>query len=172
MPQPDDLRDFIVRRGAALSRTAFLLTGNHAEAEDLVQEALIKAAARWTTLTARGDPEAWVRKVMLNDLRDWRRPRRMRMLSSDRLPELPDEVDRTAQSDARIALMRALAQLGPRQRAVLYLRYYEDLSEAETARQLGCTLGTVKRQTHDALERLRAVAPQLGAVGDHREVAP
>ncbi|WP_214324467.1 SigE family RNA polymerase sigma factor [Nonomuraea sediminis] len=159
MTDDEGFREFVAARGPALSRTAYLLTGDHGLAEDLVQETLVKVAARWRRLTATGDPEPYARKVMLNQLRTWRRPRRLTFLSAPELPE--PAVDGSAQTDLKIALLRALRVLGARQRIVLYLRFYEDLPESAVAAQLGCSVGTVKRHTHDALKRLRRVAPQL-----------
>jgi RNA polymerase sigma-70 factor (sigma-E family) len=157
----DGFREFVAARGLALSRTAYLLTGDHGLAEDLVQETLVKVAARWRRLTKEGDPEPYVRKVMLNQLRTWRRPRRLSFVPTADFPEPPPGTDESAQTDLKVALLRALSLLGPRQRIVLYLRFYEDLSEAVVAGQLGCSVGTVKRHTHDALKRLREVAPRL-----------
>ncbi|MFE3452092.1 SigE family RNA polymerase sigma factor [Nonomuraea sp. NPDC059194] len=160
MTDPEGFHEFVTARGVALSRTAFLLTGDHHTAADLVQEALAKTAARWRRIAAGGNPEAYVRTVMLNQLRTWRRPRRLAFFAAAEVPETagPDE---SGGSDRKIMLARALAVLTPRQRAVLYLRFYEDLSESQVAARLNCSVGTVKRHTHDALGRLRAVAPQL-----------
>lgn len=161
MTDDEGFREFVAARGLALSRTAFLLTGDHGLAEDLVQETLVKVAARWRRLTKQGDPEPYVRKVMLNQLRTWRRPRRLAFFPTADLPESPPSVDESAQAELKIALLRALGVLGVKQRIVLYLRFYEDLPESAVAAQLGCSIGTVKRHTHDALKRLRQVAPQL-----------
>ena len=157
--EEESFRQFVLQRGPALSRSAYLLTGDHAAAEDLLQETLIRTASRWSRVVAAGEPERWVRKVMLNRLRSWRRPRRLRIVILSDLPERPTH-DETDRAEPRFDLQRALAVLSPRQRAVLYLRFYEDLSEAETARQLDCSIGSVKRHSHDAVTRLRAVAPR------------
>ncbi|WP_433242627.1 SigE family RNA polymerase sigma factor [Streptosporangium sp. CA-135522] len=161
MTDDEGFGEFVAARGLALSRTAFLLTGDHGLAEDLVQETLVKVAARWRKLTKEGDPEPYVRKVMLNQLRTWRRPRRLAFFPTADLPESLPPVDESAQTELKVALLRALGVLGAKQRIVLYLRFYEDLSESAVAAQLGCSVGTVKRHTHDALKRLRRVAPQL-----------
>ncbi|WP_214413829.1 SigE family RNA polymerase sigma factor [Sphaerisporangium fuscum] len=161
MTDTDSFREFVATRGLALSRTAFLLTGDHGQAEDLVQETLVKAAARWRKVTALGDPEAYVRKIMLNQLRTWRRPRRLTFVPTADLPEPPAREDGSTQTDLKIVLRHALGLLTPKQRIVLYLRFYEDLPEAEVAAQLNCSVGTVKRHAHDGLKRLRTVAPQL-----------
>ena len=119
-----------------------------------------KAAARWRKLVAMDNPEAYVRKIMLNQVRTWRRPRSISFVSTAELPESPHQ-DQSAQTELKILLRHALSALSPRQRAVLYLRYYEDLPEAEIAARLGCSIGTVKRHTHDALKRLRTMTPDL-----------
>ncbi|WP_260478269.1 SigE family RNA polymerase sigma factor [Nonomuraea sp. WAC 01424] len=157
----DGFREFVAARGPALSRMAYVVTGDHGLAEDLVQEALVKVAARWRKLAGRGDPEPYVRKVMINQLRTWRRPRRLTFVPAAVLPESPPSTDESARTDLKVALSRALAVLTVKQRIVLYLRFYEDLSESAVAAELGCSVGTVKRHTHDALERLRKVAPRL-----------
>jgi RNA polymerase sigma-70 factor (sigma-E family) len=151
--------EFVQARGAALTRTAYLLTGSAAAAEDLVQDALVSAATRWRRLTASGDPEAYIRRAMVNShVGRWRKTGRRESPVNEPPDRLqPDPTERTA---GRIDVMRALAQLAPRQRAVIVLRFYEDLTEAETAGILGCAIGTVKSQTADALRKLRT----LGAV--------
>lgn len=159
MGRYDGFEEFFLASRISLSRTALLLTGDPGAAEDLLQEALTRTAQRWPHVSARGDPTAYIRAIMLNDVRSaWRRRRR----ADTRPAPVPDaDVDFTARVDADRLLLPALRQLAPRQRAVLYLRFYEDRSEAETARLLSCSIGTVKSQTHDALARLRAVAPEL-----------
>jgi RNA polymerase sigma-70 factor (sigma-E family) len=142
---------------ADLLRTAVLLTGDHHRAEDLVQEALIKVALRWRRLR-RENPDAYARRVLVHDnISWWRRHRResLREATPGSLPSTDGSVDR------RIMLREALAQLTPRQRSVVVLRYYEDLSESQTAELMGVSIGTVKSQTHLALHRLRERAPEL-----------
>jgi RNA polymerase sigma-70 factor (sigma-E family) len=152
-----EFREFVRTRGASLSRAAYLLTGDHLAAEELLQEALTRTLGKWRSAIAEGNPEAYVRRVMLNQIRKaWRR--RQSSPAWD-VPEKRDDRDATASVLDRMALAGALRHLAPGQRAVLFLRYYEDLSEVDTARRLGCTVGTVKRQTHDALVRLRRVLP-------------
>jgi RNA polymerase sigma-70 factor (sigma-E family) len=153
--------DFMTVHGPALSRLAYLLTGNHADAQDLVQTALTRTAARWQRVARYDDPAAFVRRVMLNESASrWRRLRRLRF---DLVAGVPDREQRDASDHSvpRLMLWNALNRLPPRQRAVLVLRYYEDRSVGETAELLGCSAGTVKSQTHDALVRLRALAPEL-----------
>ncbi|GAB4050069.1 hypothetical protein GCM10028775_20760 [Catellatospora paridis] len=156
MSRYDGFHEFVVARGGALSRTAFLLTGEHHAAEDLVQTALAKAATRWRQVMEYGQPEAYVRRIMVNEQISWWRRRPARPMAE--LPDRagPDEPGRVVE---RVLLTRALATLAPRQRAVLVLRYYEDLSEADTAAAMGCSVGTVKSQTNLALTNLRRSLP-------------
>jgi RNA polymerase sigma-70 factor (sigma-E family) len=157
----DDFREFVRARLGRLSSAAYLLSGNHAEAEDLLQVALIKVARRWDRITAAGDPEAYVRKVLYHEhVGMWRRRRWM----EQPVPDVPDRratPDTSAGTVRRLVLKQALARLTGRQRAVVVLRYFEDLSEVDTARVLGCSVGTVKSQTSHALRRLRRIAPEL-----------
>lgn len=144
--------EFVAARQMALSRTAYLLTGDHHAAQDLVQSALVKTAKHWSRLVANGDPEAYIRRAMVNEHTSWWRRRPPQPV--EHVPErgTPDQTER---ADSRLALLAALGRLAPRQRAVIVLRFFEDLSEAETSEILGCSVGTVKSQTHDALARLR-----------------
>jgi len=134
-----------------LVRSAYLLTGDYQRAEDLVQEALVRAALRWDRLR-EGNPDAWVRTVVYREHVSWWRRRRREVL----METVPDRAsyDDDALPDARLA--SALAGLTWSQRAVVLLRFAEDLSVADTAEVLGVTAGTVKRQTSVALAHLRA----------------
>ena len=140
-----------------LLRTAVLLTGHQQRAEDLVQEALVKVALRWGRLR-EGYPEAYARQILVRDNISWWRKHRRELLVEP--PEGPP-VDTSAATDRRLMLDRALAALTPRQRAVVVLRYYDDLTEQATADALGVAVGTVKSQTHLALRRLAEAAPEL-----------
>jgi RNA polymerase sigma-70 factor (sigma-E family) len=152
----DDFEAFIGARYAALLRTAYLLTGDHHDAEDLLQQTLVKAVGAWKRI--KGDPEPYVRTILVRqNISRWRR-RRWRELTTDAPPETPVT---EAGAEDRLALHRALGELAPRQRAVIVLRYYEDLTEVQTADALGISVGTVKSQTRDALRRLREVVPGL-----------
>jgi len=153
-PDQERFEQYVAARRGALVRTAYLLCGDAHLAEDLVQSALVKAVGHWRRI---GDnPEPWLRKVIVNDhISRWRRHKGREVLV-DQVPE------RTALAGARdLDLATALAMLAPRQRAVIVLRYYEDLTEQETARVLGVAVGTVKSQNRDALARLRALVPDL-----------
>ena len=140
-----------------LLRTAVLLTGDHQRAEDLVQEALVKVALRWRRLRD-GRPEAYARTVIVRDNISWWRKHRREVLTD---PPERDSVDVSDAADRRLLLDGALAALTPRQRAVVVLRYYDDLTEQATADVMGVAVGTVKSQTHLALRRLAEAAPEL-----------
>jgi RNA polymerase sigma-70 factor (sigma-E family) len=147
-----------------LSRLAYLLTGNHADAQDLVQGALTRTAAHWRRVVRYDDPVAYVRRVMVNEsISWWRRRRRVRI---DPVYAVPDaaQPDGSAGSIARVVLWDALRRLTPRQRALLVLRFLEDRSVDDTAALLGCSAGTVKSETHRALARLRTLVPELAEV--------
>ena len=145
-------------RRPRLLRTATFLTGDRGRAEDLVQEALTKVAQRWPRLR-EANPDAYARQILVRDNIRWWRRTRFELVSS-----VPDQ-GRTPPGDTdverRIVLLDALRRLTERQRAVLVLRYFEDLSEAEIAQALGVSAGTVKSTAHLALRRLRELAPEL-----------
>lgn len=152
-----DFDEFVAARSTRLLRTAYLLTRDHALAEDLLQTALAKAWFAWTRI--QGDPEPYVRKVLVNTFASWWR---RKWNGEHAYAEPPDAVstgDHDA-SDQRQDLWTAMGRLPRRQRAVIVLRFVEDLSEAETARLLGISPGTVKSQTSKALANLR-VDPAL-----------
>ena len=150
---------YVAARGDALHRTAYLLTHDHGLAEDLVQTALAKSWGSWSRI--EGDPDHYVRKVMVNTFATWWRRRWNGEHPTEHLPErsAPDHGDDVA---TRSGLADALALLPRRMRAVVVLRYFEDLTEAQTADVLGISVGTVKSQTSKALAHLR-VAPALAA---------
>ena len=132
-----------------------MLTGDEQMAEDLVQTTLERVWPHWQRVARDRDPDAYVRRVMVNTYSSWwRRKWRGERPTSD-LPEITTPDDDFARADLADALRRLLPTLTPRQRAVLVLRYYEDLTETATADVLGCSVGTVKGQTSKALARLR-----------------
>jgi RNA polymerase sigma-70 factor (sigma-E family) len=149
------LEEFLTRRGGPLLRAAALLGGGPEAGEDLLQAALERMLRHWHRV--EGDPEGYLRRTIYHLAADgWRRQRRWR----ERLPLLqgPDHgivPDASAQVDQRDELFRLLLQLPPGQRAAIVLRYWEDLSEAEAARVLGCSPGTVKSAASRGLARLR-----------------
>jgi RNA polymerase sigma-70 factor (sigma-E family) len=168
-PSDGEFTQFAHASWASLYRTAYLLLGDAAEAEDLVQTALAKTYAAWPKVRDVHAAPGYARTVLVNTASSWFRKRSWRNeRPTETLPDLGHEHD---PSD-RPALMSALALLPPRQRAVVVLRYYEDLSVAQAASALGVSEGTVKSQTSDALARLRtllgdAVVPHtLGATND------
>jgi RNA polymerase sigma-70 factor (sigma-E family) len=158
--EPDGFRDFVAARSAALVRGATLLTGDAATAQDLVQTALMKTWSRWPTVMRQDAPEAYVRRVMVSTFLTWRRRRWHGEQPVAILPELADARDEFAVADFRRVVVAALAALPPRQRAVLVLRFFDDLTEAQTADAMGCSVGTVKSQTAKAFGALRGY-PQL-----------
>ena len=150
----EQFTEFVHASWPALYRTAYLLLGDHAEAEDLVQSALAKTYASWHRVRDLNAATGYARTTLVNTASSWFRRRSWRNeRPSASLPDRAHEHDPTD----RTLLVGALAQLPPRQRAAIVLRYYEDLSVAQTAMALGCSEGTVKSQTSDALTRLRAL---------------
>jgi RNA polymerase sigma-70 factor (sigma-E family) len=148
----EDFREFVAARSPALLRTAYLLTGDRGHAEDLLQSALAKVYRHWRRVTATGSPEAYVRKVMVNERHGWWRRDRLPLVLGP-VPDRPGP-DEAAGVDDRDVLWRAVLAMPPRTRAVLVLRYWEDLSEADTAEVLGCSVGTVKSQASRGLRKL------------------
>jgi RNA polymerase sigma-70 factor (sigma-E family) len=148
----DGLDTLVAERGSALLGTAVLLTGSRAAGEDLLQAALERLMRSWGRV--REDRERYLRRTMYHLAIDqWRHRRRRPEVFTDFEP--PAQSDGTDALDLRDALSRALVRLPPRQRAVLVLRYWEQLSEAETAQALGCSVGTVKSHASRGLSRLR-----------------
>jgi RNA polymerase sigma-70 factor (sigma-E family) len=142
---------FVAARSRHLLQAAHLLTGDRHRAEDLVQTALTRAYLRWDRIVDE-DPEGYVRRTMVNAHIDWWRRKPWREEPTE---VLPDRAVTDPDTDARAALLAALATLSRRQRAVMVLRYYEDMSEADIARTLGCSPGTVKSAASRATARLR-----------------
>jgi RNA polymerase sigma-70 factor (sigma-E family) len=155
MQEPDGFREFVLTRSPALKRAAWLLTGEHAAAEDLVQASLARTWPRWGALARTSSAEAYVRRVMFTTYVNWTKRRWRGEVPSAQPPEVAEANDDIVAAEARADVRAALAELTPRQRAVVVLRYFEDLSEAQTAEALGCSVGTVKSQTSKALARLR-----------------
>ena len=162
--------DFVRARSGSLLRTALLLTGQRrAEAEDLLQLALERAYRHWPKICGSEGPERYVRRILASASTDrWRRLARRpeHAMPAGGGPVVPD---RTGEIADRDYLLRALAALPPRQRAVLVLRYFDDLSEVETADMLGCSLGTVKSQAARGLARLRTAAGPVPAMPTGRD---
>lgn len=150
------LEQFLAERGEPLLHTAILLAGSRAGGEDLLQSALERLVSRWKKI--EDSPEGYVRTTLYNLAVDgWRRETswRARLGLIATHDAVPDEA--TAVDD-RDAIIRLLHQLTPRQRTVIVLRYWEDLTEAQTAKAMGCRVGTVKATTSRALQRLRELS--------------
>jgi RNA polymerase sigma-70 factor (sigma-E family) len=163
----DGFRAFAHSRLAYLSRVAYLLAGDHHAAEDLVQNTLVRLATAWPKVAAAGDPVAYARRVLYNEhVSTWRRARHLRAeRSTDTLPDVADlRRDEADDVVRRLMLERALRRLTHRQRAVIVLRFFEDLSPDDAAEVLGCSPGTVKSQTHHALRRMRELSPELATL--------
>lgn len=153
-----DFSAYMSARQAALYRTAYLLVGDHAGAEDLLQNAFAKLYLSWDKVRDHGALDGYVRRVMVNERNSlWRRAWKRREHSTDTMPErgVHDEYD----DGMGGALWSFVQTLPPKQRSVIVLRYYEQLSEAEIADVLGISVGTVKSQASRALAGLRARAP-------------
>jgi RNA polymerase sigma-70 factor (sigma-E family) len=148
----DDLKAFLDARGDALLRTAVLLTPGREAGQDLLQEALERLLRKWPKV--RGDPEGYLRRIMYHRAVDgWRsRARRPEVLG---LPAEAAVADHASRLDLRLTLMAALERLTPRQRAAVVARYWEQLSEAETAAALGCSVSAVKAAAARGLRTLR-----------------
>lgn len=155
MGTEDEFREFVTTRWNALVRSAYLLTGDRGHAEDLVQNALERMHRRWRTVE---DPERYVRRILVTQASArWRRRARRPELLTGSIPDVAG-LDAFSRRDDRDELWRALQEVPPRTRAVLVLRYFEDLSEAECAAVLGCSVGSVKSQASRGLATLRARA--------------
>jgi RNA polymerase sigma-70 factor (sigma-E family) len=151
-----DFTAYVAARRKALLRTAYLLTGDHHTAEDLVQTALARVFSRWSRIKDRGAVDAYVRRALLNEhLGLWRRAWRRLEHSTDQIPENPSPQPVVESTDVDEQLWNAIQALAPRQRAVIVLRYYENLSEAEIAAVLGCSPGTVKSTSSRSMTKLR-----------------
>jgi RNA polymerase sigma-70 factor (sigma-E family) len=153
-------RDYVLARGTTLLRIAIMLTGNRADAEDLVQAALANTYLAWDKINDRAALDAYVRRAMINTQISWWRRRKLEEFPTD---ELPDQAvaDPARDSDLAEVVRRALDRLPQRMRAAVMLRYFEDMTEPEIAALLGVSLGTVKSTVSRAVARLRIDA-ELG----------
>jgi RNA polymerase sigma-70 factor (sigma-E family) len=151
-----DFERFVAGSADTLLRTAYLIVGDLDEAEDLVQEALFAVAKRWPRVRRMEHPVAYARRIVVNRALSGAGPRvrRSRELAAEAPPDRPLQTSESSAFDGRDELMSALAALPPRQRAVLVLRYFLDLPEAEVADVLKCSLGTVKSTASRGLARL------------------
>jgi RNA polymerase sigma-70 factor (sigma-E family) len=153
-------REYVLARGTALLRMAIMLTGNRADAEDLVQAALAKTYLAWGRINDRAALDAYVRRAMVNTHISWWRRRKLEEFPTD---ELPDQAvtDHAHESDMAEVVRRALDRLPQRMRTAVMLRYFEDMTEPEIAEALGISLGTVKSTVSRAVARLR-IDSELG----------
>lgn len=163
MVATDGFDDFVVGQGRGLLRSAWLLTGDWASAEDLVQSTLAKTWRRWPKVREADDAAAYVRRILINTHLGMRRRRWIGERPTADLPETATS-DTTVDSDLRHCIRAALAALPPRQRAVVVLRYFCDLTESQTAAELGCSVGTVKSQASRALAVLRSDPALIGVL--------
>jgi RNA polymerase sigma-70 factor (sigma-E family) len=156
--------DLVEARSTSLLRLAYVVVGDHQLAQDLLQEALVKAYVAWPRLRDVSKAEGYVRRTIVTTAISWRRRRSFHEPPIDAVPDETeaDQTDRLATQDV---LWRQIRGLPSRQRAALVLRYYEDLSETETAELLGCSVGTVKSQVSAALSKLRdRIGPDSGVL--------
>ncbi|MET9907328.1 SigE family RNA polymerase sigma factor [Streptomyces sp. NPDC006476] len=156
-----EFQSFFIGRWPRLLRTAFLLTGEQHAAEDLVQSTFEQVYVAWRKVGSADDPEAYVRRVMINAHNRKHRRRLREFLApkddSGLVREVADTGDRMAQADDRGVLLKALAELPARQREAVVLRYWEDLTETQAAEAMGCSVGTVKSNAAKGLAKLRAI---------------
>ena len=149
----EEFRAFMRGRWSAMVRLAYTLTGDQGHAEDIAQAAFARVYASWGRVSRAGNPEAYVRTIVIREnSKRFRRPRVREDLRAD-VPERGTQTDEGLAD--RAALRQALSRLPPRQRAVIVLRFWLDMSEAATARELSCSVGTVKSQASRALATLR-----------------
>jgi RNA polymerase sigma-70 factor (sigma-E family) len=160
-----EFREYVASRQAALFRVALLLTGHREDAEDLLQTALTKLALHWNRVAKSASTDAYVRKILYHQqINRWRSRRHQREYITANPPDPGAAGDLAGASALRLTLAAVLGQLTRRQRAVIVLRYYEDLPEAHVAQILGCSVGTVRSQTHRSLARLRVLYPELASI--------
>jgi len=149
----DEFRDFMRGRWSAMVRLAYTLTGDQGHAEDIAQAAFASAYSAWGRVRRAGDPDAYVRAIVIHENSKRFRKQRVREDLRAVVPECGTGADDRLAD--RAALRDTLSRLGPRQRTVIVLRFWLDMSEADTARALNCSVGTVKSQTSRALATLR-----------------
>ena len=161
-----DFGEFVLSRTPALLRFAYLLTGDRHLAEDLTQEALIRANLRWSSITHDSGPEPYVRKAILRQYLSWRRRRSSHELPIADVPDAPMPGSESRDIVERDEMWALLTMLTRAQRAVIVLRYYENLADVDIARLLGCSTATVRVHAFTALKRLRAALTPVTAARD------
>ena len=157
-----DFSEFVQTRSGALFRTAYLMVGDYQLAQDLLQEALVKTLIAWPRLREPAKLEAYVRRTVVTTAISWRRRRSFHERPADWLPDV-SILDPSDELVTHQLLLAQLGRLAPRQRAAIVLRYYEDLTESQTAEIMGCSVGAVKSQVSVGLDRLRE---RMGSDGD------
>ncbi|MDO9458141.1 SigE family RNA polymerase sigma factor [Nocardioides sp.] len=160
-----EFAEFVAARSPALQRAAYLMVGDVQHAQDLVQEALTKTYVAWPRLADLGHAEAYTRKAITTTAISWFRRRSWHERTVDRLPDRP-VTDHAAAVVDHGAVWEALLELPVRQRTAIVLRYYEDLTEPQTAEAMGCAVGTVKSQVSSGMAKLRAL------LGDDPDLLP
>jgi RNA polymerase sigma-70 factor (sigma-E family) len=162
-----EFSEYMAARQPSLLRTAYLLTGDRHTAEDLVQTALAKLYLSWDKVQRQDSLDGYVRRILVNEHNSlWRRPWKKRETTTS---ELPDQEAAPAEAGHDTELWELVQSLPRKQRAAVVLRYYEQLSEAETAAVLGVSVGTVKSQTSRALATLRTRVSESGALSPEEE---
>ncbi len=162
--EQESFGEFASARRAGLRRTAFLLCGDWYLADDLVQDARARLYVRWRQVRARGEVDAYARRMLVNGFLASRRRSWRREVATAELPDVA--MPGTTDDGTRDVLLRALAELHPSQRAIVVLRYWEDLSVEQVATALGCSTGNVKSQAARGLAHLRtALAGVVAAEG-------
>ncbi len=163
---PDGFEAYVAAKGQSLLRFAFVLTGNHHLAEDIVQEVLARMHARWRRLDRTDSPDAYVRRAIVREFLSWRRSRKSGEQAMATLPDRPSsQRDASQRLVDRDEVWHWLAGLARSQRAVLILRFYEDLSDDQIAEVLGCAKATVRVHASRGLARLRTVVPDFRHTG-------
>jgi RNA polymerase sigma-70 factor (sigma-E family) len=167
-----DFAELVEARSTALLRLAYAVVGDHQLAQDLLQEALIRTYLAWPRLRDPGKAEAYTRRTIVTTAISWRRRRSFHERPTGRLPDttVPDATEAVTTHASVVAQLRTLP---PRQRAAIVLRYYEDLTEAQTADVMGCSVGTVKSHVSTGLARLRdRMGASFPAPNDDEAVSP
>jgi RNA polymerase sigma-70 factor (sigma-E family) len=166
-----DFAAFVRRRGDHHLRTALLLTGDWHAAEDLVQASLVKLYRAWRRLDTSADPDAYLRRILVNTHRSWWRTLWRREVPVTGVPDRPGPVDGDDVRAVAQVVRQALAALPARQRTALVLRYFEDLPEAQVAELMGCGVGSVKTHVHRGVQTMRRLLPAdlRGAVNLDRQ---
>jgi len=164
-----DFAEFVGARQRALQRTAWLLTGDWALAEDLVQTALARTWPRWDRIRRRDSPDSYVRQVIVNTWLTWRRRKWRGEQAFAAVPDGPAPGDHAAEIVVRLAVRQALETLTERQRAVVVMRVFDDMPEADVARTLNISVGTVKSTVAQALAKLRQ-DPRLTSLMDRESL--